>query len=273
MSRRLLVGAVCAVLAVATCQAAVQSPSVPGSSSAVVPSVAAAPSTGPTSTVPVPSSSPPVVPAASPSIDPAAFTTTIDNPWFPLVPGTTLSYRGTKDGKPAVDAYQVTTETRVIDGVACVVVKDTLYLAGKLEETTRDYYVQDKLGNVWYFGEDTQELDATGKVTSTEGTWHAGDDGAEPGIFMEATPTIGRALRQEYYQGHAEDHFEVLSLTSSVKVPYRAFQGVALRTKEWTPLEPDVLDNKYYIRGIGEVREVSVKGPREELVLVKVERP
>ncbi len=272
MSRRLLVGAICAVLTVATCQAAAQSPSASGPSFAV-PSLAAAPSSGSTSTAPVASSSPSASSAASPSIDPAAFTTTIDNPWFPLVPGTTLSYRGTKDGKPAVDAYQVTNETRLIDGVTCVVVKDILTLAGKLAETTRDYYVQDKLGNVWYFGEDTQELDANGKVTSTEGTWHAGDDGAEPGIFMEATPTIGRALRQEYYKGHAEDHFQVLSLTASVKVPYRAFQGVALRTKEWTPLEPDVLDNKYYIRGIGEVREVSVKGPREELVLVKVERP
>ena len=86
---------------------------------------------------------------------------------------------------------------------------------------------------------------------------------------MESSPTVGRALAQEFYQGHAEDHFAVVSLSTAIKVPYGVFSG-ALRTKEWTPLEPDVLDNKYYVRGIGEVKEVAVKGPTEELVLVSV---
>jgi hypothetical protein len=138
-----------------------------------------------------------------------------------------------------------------------------------LAERTTDYYVQDKDGNVWYFGEDTAELDANGQVTSTEGTWHAGVDGAVPGIFMEAIPTVGHALAQEFYEGHAEDHFEVVSLSTPVTVPYKSF-AVSLRTKEWTPLEPDVLDNKYYVRGIGEVKEISVKGPVELLELVSV---
>ena len=89
---------------------------------------------------------------------------------------------------------------------------------------------------------------------------------------MEASPVVGHTFRQEFYPGHAEDHFEVVSLSATVIVPYGTFRH-ALRTKEWTPLEPDVIDNKYYVRGIGEVREVTVKGPREELFLVRVKRP
>ncbi|MFL5779477.1 MAG: hypothetical protein ACJ761_11135 [Chloroflexota bacterium] len=204
-------------------------------------------------------------------IDPANFTTTIDNAWFPLIPGTTFTYRGVKDGEKAVDVYTVTDETKLIDGVTCVVVDDRLTLDGTLAEKTSDYYVQDLAGNVWYFGEDTAELE-DGKVKSREGTWHAGVDGAQAGIFMEADPVVGHAYAQEYYKGHAEDHFEVETLTDTVKVPLGSFTGV-LRTKEWTPLEPDVLDAKYYVKGVGEVKEATIKGDPERLELVKVDRP
>ena len=116
------------------------------------------------------------------------------------------------------------------------------------------------------------ELDAKGKVTSTEGTWHAGIDGAVPGIYMEATPVVGHTYRQEYYPGHAEDQYVVKDLAASIKVPYGAYTDVLL-TEEWTALEPDVLDHKYYEKGLGQVKEVAVKGPTEELELTKVVRP
>jgi hypothetical protein len=168
-----------------------------------------------------------------------------------------------------VEYFTVSDETQKVDGVPCRAVLDRLYLDGKLAETTRDYYSQDNKGNVWYFGEDTAELEADGTMVSTEGTWHTAEAGAQPGIFMLASPRVGESDRQEYYPGHAEDFFQVVDLTASVSVPYKSFSGT-LRTKEWTPLEPDVLDNKYYVQGIGEVKETSVKGPREELVLVDV---
>jgi hypothetical protein len=199
--------------------------------------------------------------------DPSNFVSTIDNPWLPFIPGTVWHYTGTKDGERAKDVTTVTSRTEVVAGVPCVVVDDKLFLNGKLEETTLDYYVQDRAGNVWYFGEDTQELDANGNITSTEGSWRTGVDGAVPGIFMEGDPVIGHAFQQEYLAGQAEDHFEVLSLTASVTVPAGTY-NIALLTKEWTPLEPDVLDHKWYVRGIGEVRELAVKGPKEELSLV-----
>ncbi len=204
-----------------------------------------------------------------PVIDPTDFTGIVDNPWFPLTPGTTFIYEGTKDGEPSRDVYFVSDETAMIDGVPCVVVQDQLFLSGKLEEKTTDYYTQDTRGNVWYFGEATEELDKQGNVTSREGSWLAGKDGALPGIFMEADPVVGHSFRQEYYPGHAEDQFKVVNLAAGVHVPYGSFTG-ALLTQEWTALEPDVLDHKYYVRGVGEVSETSVKGPTEKSFLVSV---
>jgi hypothetical protein len=162
---------------------------------------------------------------------------------------------------------RVTHRTRTIDGAPTVVVSDLLYLRGKLEERTRDYYTQDAKGNVWYFGEDTAELAADGRVRTREGTWHAGVDGAKPGIFMYAQPRVGQAARQEYLKGHADDHFQVLRRGVHVAVPFKRF-GNTMLTKEWTPLEPGVLDHKFYARGIGTVLEQTVKGGDERNELV-----
>jgi hypothetical protein len=209
-------------------------------------------------------------PAAGPN--PGDFVARVDNPWFPLLPGTTFVYRGVKDGKTARDVVTVTHATRTIQGVRSTAVADRLYLAGRLEERTTDWYAQDRRGNVWYFGEATAELDRAGHVTSTEGSWLAGRNGAKAGIYMTARPTVGQSRLQEYYKGHAEDHFAVVSLRARVSVPYTT-SSRALLTKEWTPLEPGTLDHKYYVRGIGNVKEVTVKGPLERSELVSVHRP
>ena len=133
---------------------------------------------------------------------------------------------------------------------------------GKLEERTADWYSQDRRGNVWYFGEATAELDAHGRVTTTEGSWQAGRGGAKAGIYMPARPVPGRFGRQEFYKGQADDHFRVLSARAAVRVPYTSSHS-ALLTKEWTPLEPGVVDHKHYVRGIGTVLEQTVKGGDE----------
>jgi hypothetical protein len=212
----------------------------------------------------------PTTPAASTTaIVQSNFVHGVDNPWFPLVPGTTLTYKGIKDGKPSMDVFEITGQTKVIDGVECEVIKDTLTIEGKLAEQTEDWYVQDREGNVWYFGEDTKELDETGKVVSTEGTWASGVDGARPGIFMPSNPQSGQSYQQEFLTGHAEDHFVVLHLLGSAKVPYRSFDHT-LVTAEWTPLEPDVLTEKFYAKGIGTILEVDVAGSNERNELVSV---
>jgi hypothetical protein len=190
------------------------------------------------------------------------FSARVTNRWFPLTPGTVYSYVGAKDGKPSREVMTVTHRTKTIAGAPCAVVDDRLWLAGHLEEKTDDWYSQDARGNVWYFGEQTAELDAKGHVTTTEGSWQAGRDGARPGVFMPAHPRVGQSGQQEYYKGQAEDHFRVV-----------AFLGPnALLTEEWTPLEPGVLDHKLYVRGTGTALERTVRGGDELNELVSVRR-
>jgi hypothetical protein len=190
------------------------------------------------------------------------FSARVDNPWFPLRPGTMYIYNGVKDGKPSRDVVTVTHRTKVVAGAPCAVVDDRLYLAGRLSERTSDWYSQDRAGNVWYFGEATAELDAKGHVTATEGSWQAGVDGARPGILMPARPHLGQTGVQEFYKGHAEDHFRVVGV----------FGQNAVLTEEWTPLEPGVLDHKLYVRGVGTVLERTVKGGDELNELVSLRR-
>jgi hypothetical protein len=191
---------------------------------------------------------------------PSEFSARVTNPWFPLKPGTRYIYTGVKDGQSSRDVMTVTHQTTTIDGAACVAVRDRLYLRGRLEERTTDWYTQDRRGNVWYFGEQTAELDRHGHVINTSGTWQAGVDGARAGIFMPAHPRLRQSGRQEYYKGEAEDHFQVIGL----------FGKNTLLTKEWTPLEPAVVDHKYYVRGIGNVLEQTEKGGNERNELVSL---
>jgi hypothetical protein len=157
----------------------------------------------------------------------------------------------------------------MIDGAPCAVVHDRVFEGGALVEDTIDWYSQDAEGNVWYFGEQTATLDGHGNITGTEGSWQAGADGAEAGIFMPAEPVVGTAFQQESYPGHAEDRFVVLLSGQPVHVPYGSFDDT-LVTLEWTVLEPDVLSEKVYARGIGEIREADVRGGDEVFRLVDV---
>ena len=197
----------------------------------------------------------------------SSFTAHVDNQWFPLEPGSRYLYTGVKDGQPTRDIMTVTHRTRTIDGVPCVVVKDTLFIRGRVGERTTDWYSQDARGNVWYFGEQTAELDAHGHVTSTEGTWTTGVDGAEPGIYMPANPQLGHMGRQEYYKGHAEDQFKVLGLFGAVG---HSAAKTTLLTQETTPLEPGTVDHKIYVRGIGTVVEQTEHGPNERNELISL---
>jgi hypothetical protein len=209
----------------------------------------------------------------SPQIDPSNFVDKIANRYMKFTPGTTFVYEGkTADGPERVETY-VSHKTREVLGVKCTVVRDKAFLNGKLSEDTFDWYAQDSEGNVWYFGEDTKEYE-NGKVVSTKGSWEAGVDGAKPGIVMEANPRVGDSYRQEYYEGQAEDMAEVLSLDASglndaVSVPYGSF-GDVLMTKEWNPLEPGVLEYKYYAPGTGLIGEEQILGGTDTSELVDI---
>ena len=197
------------------------------------------------------------------AIDPANFVATVDNPFFPLTPGTTVTYGG--DEKIVVT---VTSDTKLIVGVAATVVRDKVFVDGALEEDTTDWFAQDRQGNVWYFGEQTAEY-SDGKITSTKGSWTAGVDGAQPGVVMLAHPQIGDAYRQEYFKGEAEDMASVTAVTGKITVPAGAYSDI-LVTEEWTPLEPDVRERKTYGRGVGLVEIRRIKGGSELIQLDQV---
>jgi hypothetical protein len=216
-----------------------------------------------------PASSSSVPPCSNPpKLDPATFGGAVVNPYFPLIPGTTYRYKGEVDGERAVDVFTVTSETKEILGVTTTVVTDRLYVKGELVEDTQDWFATDVEGNVWYLGEDTRELE-DGVVVSTEGSWEAGVDGANAGIFMPADPQVGQTFHQELARGVAEDCFEVLDLSASVDVPYVS-SDEALQTEEWTRLDPEAIDNKYFVRDIGMVLDVAVQGGDDFLELVSV---
>lgn len=206
------------------------------------------------------------VPDASynPSFNPADFGLPVDNPLFSLVPGTHYVYDSPDEHVDVV----VTDETKVIAGVTCVVVTDTVTSGGEVIEDTIDWFTQDKDGNVWYCGEDTKEF-AGGKVSSTAGSWEAGVGGAKPGVVMHAVqPPIGEPYRQEYDVCNAEDFADVVSLDESVTVPFGSFDH-CLETHEFTPLEPALNEHKFYCPGVGLVLSVDINtGARTELTEV-----
>ena len=202
----------------------------------------------------------------------AGFTARVTNPYYPLLPGMRWEYRGVKDGHALRDVVLVTHRTERIGGAPCAVVIDRGYLDGRLAESTVDWFTQDGGGAVWYFGEATKELDRHGRVASTEGSWRAGTDGARPGVFMPAHPRVGQSFAQERYPGHAEDRFEVVSRRATVAVPYGTFRARALKTRETTRLEPGVIDAKWYVEGIGQVEEATLKGGDERAELVSFRR-
>ena len=204
-------------------------------------------------------------------LHPGDFVARVDNRWFPLKPGSKWHYRGVDADGRFTDNTHATHRTKTIEGVRTTVVHDVVLRHRNPREVTNDFYAQDRHGNIWYFGENTKELDRHGHVTSREGSFKAGRDGARPGVLFAGHPRVGTTARQEFYKGHAEDHFKVLDRSARVSVPYVSSRH-AVKTKEWTPLEPGILEHKYYVRGVGDVKEVTVKGPKERLRLISFHR-
>jgi len=192
----------------------------------------------------------------------------IDNPLLAFAPGTVFFYinKITEDGDVSYENIHVTvtSEIKKILGVNCTVVHDQVKEDGEITEDTYDWYAQDKSGNVWYFGEDTKARTDTG--WTTEGSWEAGKDHALPGIAMFAKPGahIGQTYYQEFRFNVAEDQAKVLSTNSTATVPYGSFNN-CVETKEFTRLDPEDIEHKFYAPGIGQVLTTS-ETETEELI-------
>ena len=201
------------------------------------------------------------------TLDPVDFVPRIDNPYWPMAPGTRWVYRETdRAGDRQRVTVTVTARTKDVLGIAAAVVHDKVTERGELIENTFDWYAQDDCGNVWYLGENTKEFE-DGELVSTEGSWEAGVDGAQAGVIVPADPVDDMTYRQEYYAGEAEDLGEVLGTEEQAQVPAGHFTD-ALLTKDFTPLQPRVLEYKLYAPGVGPVLVLGVSGGagREELL-------
>lgn len=197
----------------------------------------------------------------NPVIDPAKFVAVVDNPFYPLTPGVQYEYQNGDEHVTTI----VTSDRKVVLGVSCVVVHDTSMVNGQLVEDTYDWFAQDRDGNVWYMGEDTTQL-ANGKVTGHDGSWEGGIDNAKPGIVMPAMRTLNQPYRQEYRPCEAEDQGQVLATDATATVPAGSFSG-CVETKDFSALEPDVIENKFYCPNVGLVLTVDTSnGQREELL-------
>ena len=199
-------------------------------------------------------------PQYNPTI-PNDLSATVDNALFPLVPGTVWQYESVSG---ETNRVEVMAATRVVNGVDSREVHDQVFVNGELTEDTYDWYAQDGTGAVWYLGEDSKELDH-GTVTSTQGSWEWGTDGALPGIVMPADPAsqVGIGYRQEYLKGVAEDWGRVMKLDQCVTVPFGSFTGCIV-TDDWNALESG-MEHKTYCPNIGVVLETSTH-ERSELV-------
>lgn len=187
----------------------------------------------------------------------------IDNKYYSLKPGTIMTYKGTdEEGNSMRDIITVTNDTKEVQGIPTRVVNDTVFVEGKLEETTNDWYAQDNNGNVWYMGEDT--TDFTNKKNPHEGSWESGVKGAKAGLIMLGEPKVGITYDQEFAKDVAEDKATVLSLDNNVTVPYGSYSNV-VKTKEFSGLEPDVVEQKYYAANVGDIKEKLSKVVKKEL--------
>ncbi len=211
----------------------------------------------------------PETPPLPPSeVDATMFDAGVANPYFPLEPGTTSVYEGMSEDVPEHTEVTVTFDTKTILGVVCTVVRDTVSVDGEVVEDTLDWFAQDNVGNVWYFGEASADYEA-GEVVSTEGSWEAGVDGAVPGIVMPADAVLGDPYYQEYAPGEAEDIGQIVAVDQTVTVAYGSFTDVIV-TADTNPFEPGVVENKSYAPGIGLVLEEKVAGDEGRVELVEI---
>jgi hypothetical protein len=206
-------------------------------------------------------------------ITPPDFVAEISNPYLPLIAGSKWIYEATfEDGTIERNKIEVLQETRDVNGVKATVVHDLVFVGDQIVEETYDWYAQDKDGNVWYLGEEVDNYE-NGVLADHTGSWEWGKDGALPGIMMWADPSahLNEEYYQEYYAGEAEDKGQVLSMNENVTVPFGAFDSV-LKTYDFSSLDPDLKENKFYAKGIGVIKEVDQLSG-EEVVLIEFTPP
>jgi hypothetical protein len=199
--------------------------------------------------------------------------TRVDNKYHPVIPGAKYTFEGVKHGLPFRTETVVSSDTKVVNGITTRVIYDKDFELNQLVEATEDWFAQDRKGNVWYFGEAATQY-VNGQVRGHEGSWEAGVNGARPGVVMLGDPKVGGPrYRQEFRKGITEDTGKVVKLNENLCVTYQCFKGNVLVIDESSPVEPGVLERKWFAPGIGMIKWNIEKGETEYGQLIKVEGP
>ncbi len=203
-----------------------------------------------------------------PRFDPKTFGDIVDNPYFPLRPGTIYVYETAGGDSTTRDTVVVTHEIRTIAGVAAIAVRDSAWRGPRLLRVTTRWYAQDRKGNVWCLGVREQALHQD-KLSSSEASWEAGRDSARAGIVMLATPQPGDRYRQEFYRGIAEDVSQVLNVNATTRVLNQSYNA-CVETEDTSTLVPGVDVRRTYAPGLGLVLERPMQGGLVTKTLIKV---
>lgn len=206
-------------------------------------------------------------------IRPADFVVGITNPYLPLASGAQWVYEARlEDGSTERIEWEILDETRNVNGVTATILHDSVFVDGDLVEETFDWFAQDQEGNVWYLGEEVDNYE-NGVLVNHTGSWEWGKDGALPGVVMWANPAahLNETYYQEYYAGEAEDQGQVLSVSESVIVPFGEFEDV-VRTFDFSVLDPDLQEHKFYAAGVGLIKENDLL-TGEEVMLISYMAP
>lgn len=216
------------------------------------------------------------LPEGLPDVEEATFSnsTNITNQYYGPPAGTTYKYEGGEvDAEPEEEIeIERSTTTKVVMGVTCIIQRDVVLIDDIIIEDTDDWLAQDDDGNVWYFGEDVENFDEEGNFLDSDGSWEAGVDGALPGYWIPANPTVGLTYYQEFYEDEAEDQAEVISINETVIIGLGTYDD-CLVTKDTNPFEIGVYELKYYAPDIGLIKEEKYEnGALVEVVeLVEIE--
>lgn len=192
----------------------------------------------------------------TPSPDPGDFVGRVDNPWFPLKPGTAWTYDVSGSAGERTRTVSVSEGSQEIQGVATTVVHDVVTTtSGRVVSDATDYYAQDESGNVWWFGR--------------SGQWQAGVGGAEAGLMMAASPRVGDGYRVGYLVDVVEDRAEVISIDATADTAYGDYDQV-LVTRDVSTLLPGVVRRDFFAEGVGLVFSDNIEGPEERIDLTSV---
>lgn len=191
-------------------------------------------------------------------LDDCDFSDTGSNRFFILEPNYQLVLEGEEDGEEIELVITVLEDTKVVDGIKTRVVEERESEGGELVEVSRNFFaICEQTNSVFYFGEEVDDYE-DGEIVGHEGEWLAGQDDAKAGLMMPGTVLINSKYQQETAPGVAMDRARIVSMDESIKTPAGDFESV-LKIRETTPLEPDAIEYKFYVAGIGLIQDADLR--------------